>query len=296
MVSTEYEKVLGVLDLVGKEQADCLQGLLAAVDIVAEEEVVGLGREAAVLEQAQEVVVLSVYVTADLDMASVFLSSTTDGERVVALTFMGASSSRRMGWEMKISRALVHRYLISVSNSCTCLPGLLPRTSKSLSMMESRSTSFSAIAVTCCWLRYGGEKKPAGEGVPRAGWGTVGAGGGCVVVLCVRALVSCFSSEALVHRADHHSPAAVMAPTHRHHHGNGRAGDMPRRCGGEQSAGHTSLYARLVDEALGSAGARVQRMARGPLRVAVPVSPEARDSLGCCGSTRSIADVARKDT
>ena len=33
------------------------------------------------------------------------------------LTLIGASSSKRMGWEMKISRALVQRYLISVSKS-----------------------------------------------------------------------------------------------------------------------------------------------------------------------------------
>lgn len=64
------------------------------------------------------------------------------------LTLMGASSSSRMGCEMKISRALVQRYLISVSSSCTCLPGRLPLTSRSRSMMESRSTSFSAIAGT----------------------------------------------------------------------------------------------------------------------------------------------------
>lgn len=41
---------------------------------------------------------------------------------------MGASSSSRIGWLMKISRALVHRNLISYSSSWTCLPGRLPRT------------------------------------------------------------------------------------------------------------------------------------------------------------------------
>lgn len=60
-------------------------------------------------------------------------------------TFMGASSSNRMGCEMKISRALVQRYRISASNSWTCFPGRLPLTSSSLSMMESKSTSFSAM-------------------------------------------------------------------------------------------------------------------------------------------------------
>lgn len=61
-------------------------------------------------------------------------------------TLIGASNSNNIGWEMKISRALVHRYLISASNNWTCFPGLLPRTSNRRSMTESRSTSFwSAI-------------------------------------------------------------------------------------------------------------------------------------------------------
>jgi hypothetical protein len=62
-------------------------------------------------------------------------------------TLIGASSSRRIGCEMKISRALVQRNLISCSRSCTCLPGLLPRTSNSLSIIESKSTSFSLAIV-----------------------------------------------------------------------------------------------------------------------------------------------------
>ena len=68
VVPPQQEEVLGVLDLVGQQQADGLERLFAAVDVVAEEEVVGFGREAAVLEQAQEVVVLSVDITADLVM------------------------------------------------------------------------------------------------------------------------------------------------------------------------------------------------------------------------------------
>ena len=63
MVSPEQEEVLRVLDLVGEQEADGLQGLLPAVDVVAQEEVVGLGREAAVLKQAEQVGVLAVDVT-----------------------------------------------------------------------------------------------------------------------------------------------------------------------------------------------------------------------------------------
>ena len=67
VVAPEQEEVLWVLDLVGEQEADGLQRLLAAVNVVPEEEVVGLGREAAVLEEPQEVVVLAVDVAADLE-------------------------------------------------------------------------------------------------------------------------------------------------------------------------------------------------------------------------------------
>ena len=149
MVAAQDEEVLGVLDLVGEQQADRLEGLFAAVDVVAEEEVVCFGWEAAVLEQSQQVVVLSVDVAANLASLSAYVWTV----HVIAIrhTLIGASSSSRMGWEMKISRALVQRYRISVSSSWTCLPGRLPRTSRRRSMMESRSTSFwSAMAGEWC--------------------------------------------------------------------------------------------------------------------------------------------------
>jgi hypothetical protein len=79
------------------------------------------------------------------------------------LTFIGASNSSRMGWPMKISRDLVHRYRISNSSSFTVWPGLLPRTSLSLCMMASKSTSFSAIAGTCYWRRCRGAVGSKGE-------------------------------------------------------------------------------------------------------------------------------------
>lgn len=62
MVAAQQEKVLRILDLVGEQQADGLQRLFATIDVVAQEQIVGLGRETAVLEQAQEIVVLSVNV------------------------------------------------------------------------------------------------------------------------------------------------------------------------------------------------------------------------------------------
>ena len=60
MVSAEEEEILGVLDLVGQEKADGLQGLLASVHVVTQEEVVCLWREQSVLEQPEEVCILAV--------------------------------------------------------------------------------------------------------------------------------------------------------------------------------------------------------------------------------------------
>mmetsp|Transcript_62983 Transcript_62983/g.148318 ORF Transcript_62983/g.148318 Transcript_62983/m.148318 type:complete len:388 (-) Transcript_62983:529-1692(-) len=50
VVASKHEEVFGVLNLVRQKQADAFQALGAAVYIVAQEEVVGLGREPAVLK------------------------------------------------------------------------------------------------------------------------------------------------------------------------------------------------------------------------------------------------------
>jgi hypothetical protein len=67
VVASEEEKVFGVLDLVAQEEEDRLEGLLASVDVVPEEEVVGTRREPAHLEQADQVAVLAVDVADNLD-------------------------------------------------------------------------------------------------------------------------------------------------------------------------------------------------------------------------------------
>ena len=43
MIAAQDEEIFGIFDLVGKEKADNLEGLFASVDVIAEEEVVGLG-------------------------------------------------------------------------------------------------------------------------------------------------------------------------------------------------------------------------------------------------------------
>jgi hypothetical protein len=55
MISSQHEKILGVLDFVREEEANALQTLRSAVYIVAEEQIVGVWREAAVLKQPQQV-------------------------------------------------------------------------------------------------------------------------------------------------------------------------------------------------------------------------------------------------
>lgn len=81
VVSTENEEVFGILDLVREEKADGFEGLLAAVNVVSEEEIVGLWREATVFEKAQKIVILAVNVTANLadtiSLVNPFLSQNT---------------------------------------------------------------------------------------------------------------------------------------------------------------------------------------------------------------------------
>lgn len=66
MVATKDEEVFGILDLVREQEANGLEGLLATIDVVAKEEVVGLGREAAILEKSEQIVVLAVNISANL--------------------------------------------------------------------------------------------------------------------------------------------------------------------------------------------------------------------------------------
>jgi hypothetical protein len=64
VVAPEEEEVFWILDFVGEEETYRLQGLFASVHVVAQKQVVGLGRETAVFEQPQKVVELTVDVTA----------------------------------------------------------------------------------------------------------------------------------------------------------------------------------------------------------------------------------------
>ncbi len=63
VVTSQQEEVLRVLDFVAKEETDCFNGLLSTIDVVSQEEVIGLWGEATILEDAKQVVVLSMDIT-----------------------------------------------------------------------------------------------------------------------------------------------------------------------------------------------------------------------------------------
>jgi hypothetical protein len=60
VIASKQEEIFRVLDLVGKQQAYGLQGLFSAVNVVAQEEVVRIGWEAAILEKAKKIIILAV--------------------------------------------------------------------------------------------------------------------------------------------------------------------------------------------------------------------------------------------
>jgi hypothetical protein len=67
VVSAQDEEIFGVLDLVRQQQTDGLETLLATVHVIAQKDVIGLGWEATVFKETQQIVVLPVDVTTDLD-------------------------------------------------------------------------------------------------------------------------------------------------------------------------------------------------------------------------------------
>ena len=95
MVSSQRKEVLGILDLVSKDQAHYLQGLSAVVHVVAQEHIICLGWKSAVLENSEKIVVLSVNVTDDLTISAEIAHKT---RKVCAWpTFSGASNSSSIG-------------------------------------------------------------------------------------------------------------------------------------------------------------------------------------------------------
>jgi hypothetical protein len=63
MVTTEKEKVVGIIAFVDEEQRHDFQGILTTVYVVAQEEVIRRWRESSKLKQTQEIVILTMYVS-----------------------------------------------------------------------------------------------------------------------------------------------------------------------------------------------------------------------------------------
>lgn len=66
MVPPEEKKVLRILDLVRQQQTNSFKTLFPSIHVVPKKQIVSLRWEATILKQPQQVVVLPVNVTADL--------------------------------------------------------------------------------------------------------------------------------------------------------------------------------------------------------------------------------------
>ena len=67
VIASQKEEVLRILDFVAEKKGNGLDWLLASVDIVSEEEVVGLWWESPIFENPKKIVILTVHVSTDLD-------------------------------------------------------------------------------------------------------------------------------------------------------------------------------------------------------------------------------------
>jgi hypothetical protein len=63
VITAKKKEVFWIFDLVSQQKANSLQRLLATIDIITEEEIVGLGWKAAILEQSQQIIILAVNIT-----------------------------------------------------------------------------------------------------------------------------------------------------------------------------------------------------------------------------------------
>lgn len=67
MIAPQNEEILRILDLVRQQQTNGFQTLFAAVDIIAQKDVIRFRWESPVFEQSQQIVVLTVHITTNLD-------------------------------------------------------------------------------------------------------------------------------------------------------------------------------------------------------------------------------------
>lgn len=63
MVPSEEKEILWVLDLISEQETYCLQWLLAPVDVIAEEEIIGIRGIISIVEKTKQVSVLAMYIS-----------------------------------------------------------------------------------------------------------------------------------------------------------------------------------------------------------------------------------------
>jgi hypothetical protein len=121
VVSPQQEEWLWILDFVSQQQANGLHALFAPVHVVPQKEVVGVRWEASILEDAQQVIELTVNVAwrAQLDWVKQSQRQKWDLPQI----FRGVSSSRSEGCWRKISLAAMHRFVTSFSAMATWVLG-----------------------------------------------------------------------------------------------------------------------------------------------------------------------------
>mmetsp|Transcript_23933 Transcript_23933/g.47503 ORF Transcript_23933/g.47503 Transcript_23933/m.47503 type:complete len:126 (-) Transcript_23933:355-732(-) len=67
VISSKDKEIFGVFDLIRQKEANGLEGLLPTVHIVPQEDVIGLGGESTIFKKTEEVIVLTVDITADFN-------------------------------------------------------------------------------------------------------------------------------------------------------------------------------------------------------------------------------------
>jgi hypothetical protein len=68
VIATQDEEIFWVLYPVGKKKADSFQRLFASVNVVTQEQVVCFGRISAIIEESQNIIVLAMNITTNLNL------------------------------------------------------------------------------------------------------------------------------------------------------------------------------------------------------------------------------------
>jgi hypothetical protein len=116
VVPTKEEEVFFEFDLVGQQQHDCLNRLLASIHVIAKEQVVGLWREATIFEKSEQIGELTMHIALQTqNVSNLSLDS-------LPQILIGASNSKNTGYSIKTSRAALQSIETSFSFKAAFLP------------------------------------------------------------------------------------------------------------------------------------------------------------------------------